>query len=401
MNNISDIVTLLSKKMNGTISDQELLLLVKWAAESPLHAELLKKTEDEEMVLEDVRHWLELRDGEENDIWDQRLASKTLAKIHRAKGQHETPRTPIFRRLLSYAAMLLILSTAALLFYRINISDKQQVEVRDLTPGTNKAFITLSDGSIVELREDQEAVVLGEELSYEDGTLIAKMNEDEVVYSTIETPRGGQYQITLPDGTKVWLNANSKLTYPSRFTGGVRKVELAGEAYFEVLPLNVGGSKVPFMVKTVQQEIEVLGTQFNIKAYTDDEGNTQTTLVEGAVQLHASGQTLLLHPGEQGVSNHHGLNKKKVDVSQYIAWKNNEFVFEETELKDALKILSRWYDFDVSLESHVPTTHLYGNIRRDENLTEVLKIMESSGLRFRIERSGDRNRLIYYMNHQN
>jgi len=401
MNNISDIVALLSKKMNGTISDQELLLLVKWVAEDPLHAELLKRTEDEDIVLEDVRHWLELRDGQENDIWNQRLASKTLAKIHHANEQHTTYRPSIFRRLLPYVAVLLTISTVALLFYRINVSDRHQVKVQDLTPGTNKAFITLSDGNIIELRADQEAVVLGEELSYEDGTVIAQLNEDKVVYSTIETPRGGQYQITLPDGTKVWLNAETKLTYPSRFAGGVRAVELTGEAYFEVATLNVQGHKVPFMVKTAQQEIEVLGTQFNIKAYSDDGDETQTTLVEGAVQLHASGRTMLLHPGEQGVSNEHGLNKKKVEVSQYIAWKNNEFVFEETELKDALKILSRWYNFDVSLESHLPATHLYGNISRDENLTEVLKILESSGLRFRIERSGDKNRLIYYMNHKN
>lgn len=401
MDNVSDIVFLIRKKIEGTINDQELLALERWTAESTWHADLLKKTEDEEVVLEDVRNWLELRDGEENGAFVQRLESQTLNKI-RAKEQNKKPGTPIFRRFLSYAAMFLILSTAALVFYRINLSDRQQVEVevQDLTPGTNKAIITLSDGRIIELREDQGAVILGAELSYADGTLIAQLTEDKVVYSTIKTPRGGQYQITLPDGTRVWLNADTKLTYPSRFTGEEREVELTGEAYFEVVPFSIEGSKVPFLVKTAQQEIEVLGTQFNIKAYTDDDVDAQTTLVEGAVQLHASGKTLLLQPGEQGISNEHGLNKKKVEVSQYIAWKNNEFVFEETELKDALKILSRWYDFDLSPESHVPTTHLYGSISRNENLTEVLKIMESSGLRFRIERSGGQNRLIYYMNNQ-
>jgi ferric-dicitrate binding protein FerR (iron transport regulator) len=219
------------------------------------------------------------------------------------------------------------------------------------------------------------------------------LDEQKVVHATIETPRGGQYQITLIDGTKVWLNADTKLTYPSRFKGEARIVELEGEAYFDVSPLIVQGNKIPFLVKTAQQEIEVLGTQFNVSAYPDDDDDTQTTLVEGAVRVYSGQTILLLKPGEQGISNAKGLNKKAVDVGQYIAWKNNEFVFEETELKEALKMLSRWYDFDINLNNIFPKTHLYGSISREKNLTEVLKIMESSGLKFKIERSGDRNRL--------
>ncbi|HMR17778.1 MAG TPA: FecR domain-containing protein [Sphingobacterium sp.] len=394
MSNISEIVVLIRKKMNGTISDQELLFLERWVKENPLYSELLKKTEDEELILEDVKNWLELRDEEEGNKWNKRLEAKTLHKIHTNPNWNQTPSTLIFRRLLSYAAVLLIISTFAFLFYRSQLSDEPQLEIHDLTPGTNRALITLADGSVIELREDQEGVVLGVGLTYEDGTLIAELNNESIVSSTIATPRGGQYQITLSDGTKVWLNADTKLTYPSRFTDGSRVVELVGEAYFDVTSVSVEGNNIPFLVKTAEQEVEVLGTQFNIKAYADDGDDTRTTLVEGAVQLHASGKTLHLDPGEQGGSNEQGLNKKKVEIAQYIAWKYNEFVFEETELKDALQMLSRWYDFDVSSESRIPTTHLYGSISRDKNLTEVLKIMESSGLRFRIERYSDRNRLI-------
>lgn len=401
MNNISDIVILLRKKMNGTISDQEFLLLTKWVEQDPLHAELLKRTEDEEVILEDLRNWLTLRDEEQKISWGKRLETNTLKKIHTSNAQGQALRTSVFRRLLSYAAVLLAISTFAFMFYQGYMSSGAPVEVRDLTPGTNRALITLSDGSVIELSEAQGGVILGEELTYEDGTLITQLNNEKVVHSTIETPRGGQYQITLADGTKVWLNADTKLTYPSHFTGEARVVELVGEAYFEVAQFTVQGKRIPFLVKTAQQEIEVLGTQFNIKAYADEESDTRTTLVEGSVQLHAMGKTLLLHPGEQGMSNEQELNKKKVEVDQYIAWKNNEFVFEETELKDALKMLSRWYDFDVSLEAHFPTTHLYGSISRNKNLADVLKIMESSGLKFRIERSGNRNRLIYYMNNPN
>lgn len=399
MDNISDIVVLIRKKMNGTISAGESLFLLKWLEGHQLDVTLLESIVDEDILVEDVRDWLLLREGEHH--WDKRLASKTLHKIHAAKERNLTHRISVFRKLLPYAAVLLVISAFVFMLYRSHIPDGHQAKVHDLTPGTNKALITLSDGSVIELRQDQEGVVLGDELTYEDGTIIAQLNDKKVVYATIETPRGGQYQITLADGTKVWLNAGTKLTYPSHFTGGTRVVELTGEAYFEVASLGVQRGKVPFIVKTAQQEVEVLGTWFNIKAYADDDGESQTTLVEGAVQLHASGETLLLHPGEQGVSNEQGLNKKKVEVDQYIAWKNNEFVFHETELKDVLKMLSRWYDFDVNLENHFPATHLYGSISRDKNLTEVLKILESSGLKFEIERSGNRNQLLYYMNNLN
>lgn len=392
MSKTSDIVLLIRKKMDGTISDHELLCLQKWRDENPLHAQLLKITEDEETVLEDVRDWLTLRDGEDKDTWFGRLESKTRQKI-RVHEQSRMSRRPVFLRMLPYAALLLAISTISFLFYQNYTSDGQQIEIHDLSSGTNKAFVTLSDGSVIELSQDQGGVVMGEGLTYEDGTLIADLDNQDIVYATIVTPRGGQYQITFADGTKVWLNADTKLTYPSRFVGESRMVELEGEAYFEVESISISGNRVPFLVKTAQQEVEVLGTEFNIKAYTDDNEDTQTTLVEGAVQLHAQGTTMLLHPGEQGVNDEQGLGKKKVDISPYIAWKNNEFVFDETELQEALKILSRWYDFDINMASQFPKTYLYGSIRRNKSLAEALKIMESSGLKFKIERIGDRNRL--------
>lgn len=395
MMDTSEVARLIRKKLDGKITAQELLLLENWAEQDPSHAGLLAKVDSEELVFEDVLGWLALRNGEEKGAWNKRLETRTLYKISESRPK-PVHRMPTFRRLFPYAAVLLAIATFTLIFYRSYVAGEHPTVVQDLTPGTNKALLTLSNSSVIELREDQEGVVLGTGLTYEDGTLIAQLDEENVVYATIETPRGGQYQITLADGTKVWLNAASKLTYPSHFIGGSREVELVGEAYFEVAPFAVESEKIPFLVKTAQQEIEVLGTQFNIKAYAED--NVRTTLVEGAVQLHASGKTLLLEPGEQGVSDGQALNKKKVDVDQYIAWKNNEFLFEETELKDALKMLSRWYDFDVNIESNFPTTHLYGSISREKKLTEVLKIMESSGLKFRIERSGNRNILIYYMN---
>src|SRR5690606_25624373 len=224
MDDISDVIILIRKKMAGTISDQELLFLEKWVAESPLHAELLKRAEDEEIVLEDIRDWLALRNGERNGAWDERLKSKTLYKIHADSKKSQIYRMSIFRQLLPYVAVLLTILTFIFIYYRSHVWTEHYVEIHDLAPGTNKALITLADGSVIELSDDQDGVVLGEELTYEDGTSIIRLSEEEVVYSTIQTPRGGQYQITLADGTKVWLNAETKLTYPSHFTGGLRMI---------------------------------------------------------------------------------------------------------------------------------------------------------------------------------
>ncbi|NGM62382.1 FecR family protein [Sphingobacterium sp. SGG-5] len=391
MNKSFDIAALIRKKIDGTITEHELLFLKKWAEENSLHSDLLKYTEAEDPVWEDVNTWLELRSHEHEDAWTKRLQSNTLSKIHTGDAQSSLPRRRGIRRILLYAAVLFLISTITFIIYQNYTSSEHIMEVQDLVPGTNKALITLSDGRVIELREDQTGVILGEDLAYEDGTLITDLDNKEPVYSTIATPRGGQYQITLSDGTKVWLNAETKLTYPSRFTGKARVVELDGEAYFDVASNSAHGHRIPFIVKTAQQEVEVLGTQFNVNAYADDSADTRTTLVEGSVRLRMAERMLLLQPGEQGVCNKQGLDKKKVDVSPYIAWKNNEFIFDETELGEALKMLSRWYDFDISAEGHLPTTHLYGSISRSKNLAEVLEIMESSGLKFKIERFENRN----------
>lgn len=393
MDRSAEIATLIRKKIEGTLTAQEAILLQDWLSESQQHADFLKQATHEDLVWEDVNAWLVLREGEEQDAWTQRLEQITMQKIQEGRQQGQS-KWPFYRRLLSYAAVLLLVASVSLLIYKNQHTDKQYGEIQNLDPGSNRAQITLSDGRVIELREDQDGVVLGEDLVYEDGTMITSLDNEEPVFASIVTPRGGQYQITLMDGTKVWLNAASKLTYPSRFDQGERRVELEGEGYFEVAKQMKQGKKVPFIIKTPTQEVEVLGTEFNISAYKDNGESAKTTLVEGSVQVHAQGETMLLKPGEQSVQSAKGLNKKKVDVSPFVAWKNNEFVFFETELKDALLVLSRWYDFDVDLKQPIPSTHLYGSISRKESLSEVLEILKSSGLKFRIENLKNKNRLI-------
>lgn len=390
MYNTSEIAKLIRRKIEGTITAEELIELNELVQNNPSISRLLVILEDDHTLLEDTAMYLGLSIDKEKEDRQRRLLENTLSKIH------SRPKVTLFRRFLPYVAAIVVVSLSALLYYKGMFNNPQIAIVEDLAPGSNRASITLSDGRIIELSQDQHGVVLGDELQYEDGTLIQAMDNAEVVYSTIATPKGGQYQITLSDGTKVWLNADSKLIYPSCFKGDSRLVELEGEAYFDVSTVTEKGKKTPFMVKTAQQQVEVLGTQFNLKAYADDQGDTRTTLVEGAVSLHVADKILPLIPGEQGVSSKKGLSKRKVDVGPYIAWKDNQFVFEEIELHEALKILSRWYDFDFSVDNAVKPIHLYASINRGKSLREVLNILESSGIKFRLKRTGERNKLLIF-----
>lgn len=390
MYDTSEIARLIKKKIEGVITPEELSELNELAKKYPSIGSLLLIVEDDHTLLEDTAMYLSLSMSQEKTDRQNRLLENTLSKIH------QRPKVTLFRRLLPYVAAVCVLSLSALMYYKLELKKSHTAIIEDLAPGTNRASITLSDGRVIELSQDQHGVVLGDQLQYEDGTLIQAMDNAEVVYATIATPKGGQYQITLSDGTKVWLNADSKLIYPSRFNGDSRAVELEGEAFFDVSTIAKNGKKTPFMVKTALQQVEVLGTQFNLKAYADDQGDTRTTLVEGAVSLHVADKILPLIPGEQAVSSKQGLSKRKVDVGPYIAWRDNQFVFEEIELREALKILSRWYDFDFSIDHTVKPIHLYASINRSKSLKEVLNILESSGIKFRLERAGERNKLLIF-----
>lgn len=390
MDDTSQIARLIKRKIEGTITANELITLNELARQNPSIDRLLLMAEDDRTLLEDTAMYLSLSIEQEKNDRQKRILENTLSKIH------QRPKVALYRRFLPYVAAVFVLSLVSLVYYGLEVKKSPTLALHDLAPGTNRASITLSDGRIIELSEDQHGVVLGNQMQYEDGTLIHKLDNEEVVSATIATPKGGQYQITLSDGTKVWLNADSKLTYPSKFTEEDRIVKLQGEAYFDVSTLKKNGNKIPFVVKTPHQQVVVHGTEFNLKAYADDQGDIVTTLIEGAVSLHVAGNTLPLIPGEQGISNQQGLRKRKVDVAPYIAWKDNRFVFEEVELREALKVLSRWYDFDFSIDNAIKPIHLYASINRGKSFKEVLKILESSGIRFKLERMGGRNKLLIF-----
>lgn len=261
----------------------------------------------------------------------------------------------------------------------------------DVLPGRDRATITLADGRVIDL--DSAAIGLlaqeqGAAINLDENGIITYESHDKGLdvetsaFNTLTTPRGGQYRIVLADGTKVWLNAGSSLIYPATFTGKQRTVKLEGEAYFEVARNDLQ----PFVVESGDQGIQVLGTQFNVNAYADQQAKV-TTLVEGGIVVYneSSDTAIKIEPNQQATNDGNKFTVLPVDVEDYIAWKDNYFQFSGTELPDAIKQLERWYDLDVDY-STIPEWKIFARISRDKKLSEILyMIEETSGNKFKIE----------------
>lgn len=299
---------------------------------------------------------------------------------------------PLFRKLVVAASLLVILGVA-FYFYRDKQAEPEVITAsNDIAPGGDKAILTLSNGKQIVL----DSMANGELMKQagititktKDGELIYTADKDaggKLVFNTIETPKGGQYTIILPDGSRVWINAASKLVYPAKFAGNERRVELIGEAYFEV----AHSKSMPFRVKTASQQIEVLGTHFNVNSYPDEPA-IKTTLLEGAVRIAIDGQVnndRILKPGEQSVLADKHLNIIAVNTEEAIAWKNGDFVFENQTLPEIMRKISRWYDVAVNYEQATnPQETFSGTVSRSRNLSAVLKMLEeTTHIRFRIK----------------
>lgn len=292
----------------------------------------------------------------------------------------------------SAAAILLIIAGITFVFLNRNKPARKSEFAThknlDVLPGTDKAILTLADGSKVVLDEHTAA-----NISDRDGLRISRTKNGQLVYTildkkdlksasvsafnTIQTPKGGQYQVILPDGTRVWLNAASSLKYPEVFTGNERRVELTGEAYFEVAK----NKAKPFHVKNHNQDVEVLGTHFNINSYLDD-NTIKTTLLEGSVRVNNGKSARILKPGEQAIAEASGNNAIRlatnVDTDDETAWKNGLFQFNNAGLKSILNQLERWYDIRIDYSS-VPNKKYNGMVPRKARLSEVLKMLEKTG----------------------
>lgn len=291
------------------------------------------------------------------------------------------------------AAAILLIASSAILFYSSNkgVGTKKDVAVSkkvapdvtaDPQPGGNKAQLTLADGSII-LLDGTANGLLAEQgtakiIKKADGQLLYDVTgapTTDILYNTLSTPRGGQYNITLPDGSKVWLNSASTIIYPTSFNGKERKVEILGEAYFEVAK----DATKPFRVKMNEMEVEVLGTHFNINGY-QDESFVRTTLLEGKVKVRSGAVENLLNPGQQAQLGKNGNIKllKNVNVEEVMAWKDGNFQFEDADIYSVMRQLARWYDLEVAYSGRL-TKHFVGSISRDVNLSQVLTMLQQTG----------------------
>lgn len=297
-----------------------------------------------------------------------------------------------------FAAAAIFIITAGSVYFWLNTikTSPQTVQAKiistKVTPviaaGTNKAVLTLADGSNIVLDSMGQGI-----LAKQGNAKVIKLNtttlaynatdenNQEVLYNTLATPNGGKYQLILPDGSKVWLNAASSIHFPTIFTGKERRVTVTGEAYFEVAK----NAAMPFKITVKDMEVEVLGTHFNVMAY-DDENSMNTTLLEGSVKISKGVIKKMLVPGQQSVINSTGeINIVDADMEEVMAWKNGWFQFNAADIKTVMRQISRWYAVEVVYEGKIPDGHYSGAVSRDNDIFQVLKIMQSGGVRFKIE----------------
>ncbi|MBB5438135.1 hypothetical protein HDC92_001810 [Pedobacter sp. AK017] len=287
------------------------------------------------------------------------------------------------------AAILILLSTWTLLFVDTPVSKTYS---NDIDPGSNKATLILANGQTINLSNAKTGVVIdASELTYNDGTVIGSLSSrantkepdpSGLGMTSVTTPAGGTYQITLPDGSKAWLNAASSLKFPAKFDQRKRIVTLTGEAYFEISK----DKKHPFIVKTNHQEVTVLGTHFNINSYADEKA-TKTTLLEGSVKVATQGKVVLLKPNQQSLNAGSALIIKQIDPNTVIAWKNGEFAFSNEPLESIMRNIARWYNVTVSYENpEARNIPFGGSISRFGKVSEVLCMLELTGkVKFKIE----------------
>jgi ferric-dicitrate binding protein FerR (iron transport regulator) len=380
-----DALELLTKYRSGACTDEEKALLEAW--------------------------YLEWRD-EAPDPRPEELKAAREKTWKDLSTRNEWKKAPSFPyRYAAAAVFTLCLLSAGLWFIEKNPTEKiaqhmtAPVVAHDAVPGKNKAMLTLADGKVITLDEAKNG-----KLAEVEGIDIRKTADGQIVYEVaavraeasnadapleyneISTPRGGQYRVTLPDGTNVWLNAASSVKYPVKFLENVRRVELTGEGYFEVSKVrSAHGMRIPFVVDTPTESVEVLGTRFNINAY-EDEAGVKTTLLEGSVRVsikqgenQPAAGSLLLVPDQQSVLAEGKLILHNVNAEEMMAWKDGYFNFDHADIKTIMRQLARWYDLEVVYKGEVSPNTFSGKVYRNMNLSKVLEVLSFSQVNFRIE----------------
>lgn len=372
----SDIRDLLKRYANSELTEEEerefFRLLGHPSSEEEIKAMLVSLIED----TEDFQP-------------DEQRKSRIMAAVfgRQARGRVKD-RVRVIERLGVAATIVFLLSAGVLLFwYRSGSEARQHTSAlmeNDLPPGGNKATLTLADGRQVEL----DTLSANEPLKQGASAVLnhtghlaytAEASSEDIAYNVLTTPRGGQYQLTLADGSKVWLNAASSIRFPTHFIGKERRVQITGEVYFEVAK----NAAMPFKVEAGEMEINVLGTHFNVNAYEA----VKTTLIEGSVVIASEDATLILKPGQQALVITSGKIDllKNPDLDETMAWKNGLFQFNDADIETVMKQIARWYDVEIIYEGNV-TKHFGGTIPRNMSASNVFKALElTGGVHFKIE----------------
>ncbi len=366
----SELIQLIDKYLNGTASQLEEQMLVNF-----------------------------FDSYQEEKAWDETvlgpkpaMEQKLLAKIHQRLGKEKpAPRILLYRKFAAAAILILMLSGAAYLYLRSPGKRTEIAQVKpfkDIAPASGKAILTLSDGKEVLLDDVAAGKVSAGAIKTGNGKLEYRNTDQNMelsaatVYNTLTTPRGGQHYIRLADGTQAWLNAASSISFPVAFTGGgPRIVKITGEVYFEVAK----DASRPFHVQYGDVDIQVLGTHFNVNAYSD-EIFSKTTLLEGAVNISRAGQHLLLQPGQQAEAGSTTFSKNpNPDLEEVMAWRNGIFQLAGADVAEIMRQISRWYDIDIVYQGTVPQGHLVGDIPRTMTLSNVLEGLKLSGIHTKVE----------------
>jgi ferric-dicitrate binding protein FerR (iron transport regulator) len=387
MQHPENILALIEKYLKGTITPPERHSLNQWYRSF---------NQDEIEVT--------LDDNENEEQLFEKIRNRLLETIHQNEDQSKNLRSNRKWRIPAAAAIAILILLSAVYWMFSSKTSKQEIAAtlpetkfeNDIAPGGNRAVLTLADGSPVILDSVSNGII-----GHQGNTKVQKLNNgllvyvvngyqvsenNEAFYNKITTPRGGQYQVTFTDGTKVWLNAASSIRFPVVFTGKYRKVEITGEAYFEVTK----NKAMPFKVKANNSEIEVLGTHFNVSAY-NDETEIKATLLEGKVKVSAldsdNKSPAVLEPGEQAAIDKEGkINvKNNADTEEVMAWMNGYFQFKSADLKTILRQIARWYDVDIEYKGNANMLFT-GQLTRNENVSKVLSKLALTGeVHFKID----------------
>ncbi|RQO66597.1 anti-sigma factor [Pedobacter sp. KBW01] len=388
----NEIIQLFIKYLNNQCSKTELEKVLKLIEEGSYKSEWEFVITEDAAALVNSNHQTEmpvevisgLHDKIQNTITEENNKTSALSL-----------QVSYWRKIAAAAAILITLSIGT--FYYFSKQKNTSDLVRDIAPGGSKAILTLANGRKIILTDAKNG-----QLAALGNVVVTKLANGKIIYSvkpgktgeaspnTIETPKGGQYQVILPDGSRVLLNAASVLTYPASFAGlKERRVLLKGEAYFEVAKVLMKDKEVkqriPFIVVTGNQEIKVLGTHFNVNSYSD-EPQTKTTLIEGSVQVISAGTKKVLLPGEQAIVGPNGLSISEANIDEVLAWKNGYFMFESEDIESVMRKIARWYDVDVVFEGDKPKDRFGGTVSRFSNVSQVLRKLElTNKIHFRIE----------------